>query len=110
MITLEVGGDDRIILVPDEPEGVEWSYAGSGRYDLDVSEGDGVSWSDAEYIPVHYTDRPYYDGSYEVVPKLAGQVLATKGKAMADDVTVDGIPSYRTTNPSGGYTVVIAED
>ena len=48
-----------------------------------------------------------YDGSYEVTPRLYAQSLDTDGKLMEDDVTVYEIPISRTTNPTGGLTVLI---
>ena len=41
------------------------------------------------------TEGQMYEGSYEVTPKAhSEQVLDTKGKLMADDVTVFKIPYY----------------
>lgn len=48
-----------------------------------------------------------YGGPYEVVPRLYAQSLDTDGKLMEDDVTVYEIPVTRTTNPTGGLTVLI---
>ena len=48
-----------------------------------------------------------YDGSYEVTPRVYAQSLDTDGKLMEDDVTVHEIPVTRTTNPTGGLTVLI---
>lgn len=49
----------------------------------------------------------YYDGAYDVTPRLYAQSLDTDGKVMEDDVTVYEIPVTRTTNPTGGLTVLI---
>lgn len=78
--------------------------------DFDVGGADSLWWDMDEYVRIVTTDLPEYGGPYEVTPRLDAQGLATKGMAMADDVTVGGIPSYRTTNAGGGYTVVIAQD
>lgn len=48
-----------------------------------------------------------YGGPYEVTPRLYAQSLDTDGKLMEDDVTVYEIPISRTTNPTGGLTVLI---
>lgn len=48
-----------------------------------------------------------YAGPYEVTPRLYAQSLDTDGKLMEDDVTVFEIPISRTTNPTGGLTVLI---
>lgn len=43
-----------------------------------------------------------YTGEYTVIPKVNDdQILETKEKLMADDVTVFAIPYYETSNVSG---------
>ena len=49
-----------------------------------------------------------YEESYEVTPTTGEQVLPTRQKTMADDLTVHAIPYVETTNESGGWTVSIA--
>lgn len=51
---------------------------------------------------------PYYDGDYNVVPKVTNQVLETKNKSMRDDVTIEEIPYAEVSNPQGGVTATIA--
>lgn len=53
---------------------------------------------------------PVYDGDYAVTPAVEAQTMKTKGKAMADDVTVHGIPVFEVSNASGGSTVFIASE
>lgn len=54
---------------------------------------------------------PPYDGPYTVNPLAYDPVvLETKGCMMRDDVTVNKVPKYETSNPYGGKTVYIAED
>lgn len=48
-----------------------------------------------------------YDGEYEVRPKVEEQSLPTKNKLLSEDVNIEGIPYFETTNESGGYTVII---
>lgn len=50
----------------------------------------------------------HYDGPYTVTPSTQQQTLATTYKTMMQDVTVEEIPYYETSNLSGGYTVIIA--
>ena len=59
------------------------------------------------YVDGHASE---YEGPYVVrhAPFLA-QTLATEGLLMANDVTVEEIPFFKTTNPSGGYTAIIGE-
>lgn len=53
-------------------------------------------------------DFPTYHGPYEVTPTMEKQILGTKQKALLDDITVNKIPIYETSNLSGGTTVYIA--
>ncbi len=78
--------------------------------DFDMAGSYPIEWSASEYIPVVGGDAPEYLGPYEVIPRLSEQVLQTTDKLMRNDVTVEGIPTYRTSNLGGGYTVVIAQD
>lgn len=51
---------------------------------------------------------PVYEGDYQVTPRVDAQVMATRDKRMADDLTVRGIPRYDVSNDVGGVTVSIA--
>ncbi len=51
-----------------------------------------------------------YTGSYTVIPKTDSQVLRTTDKFLTDDITIEKIPFWETSNLSGGKTVYIAED
>lgn len=51
---------------------------------------------------------PQYEGVYEVTPVVGVDLLLeTANKKMTDDLIVNEIPYFETTNPSGGYTVII---
>ena len=58
-----------------------------------------------EIVPIG--DIPAYTGAYDVDPKFTAQKLATNGKKMLDDVTVEAIEVQRVSNTSGGRTVYI---
>ena len=58
-----------------------------------------------EIVPIG--DIPAYTGEYEIDPKFTAQKLATNGKKMLDDVTVEAIEVQRVSNASGGKTVYI---
>ena len=58
-----------------------------------------------EIVPID--DLPAYTGAYDVDPKFTAQKLATNGKKMLDDVTVEAIEVQRVSNTSGGRTVYI---
>lgn len=51
-----------------------------------------------------------YTGDYAVTPKVEQQIMPTKGKLLAKDVTVLPIPFYNVSNTSGGSTVFIAKE
>lgn len=55
-------------------------------------------------------DVEYYTGDYTVTPKVVGQSLATMGKMMSDNVIINKIPYYETSNLSGGNTVFIGKE
>lgn len=50
----------------------------------------------------------WYEGPYEVIPRVIAQSLSTATKGMRRDVTVEAIPYYETSNPSG-TTAIIGE-
>lgn len=77
---------------------------------LRVSDAGGVSFASDSYIPYRTSTYPDYDGPYGVTPRLSAQTLATADRVLRADVEIGGIPSYRTTNVGGGYTVTIAQD
>lgn len=58
-----------------------------------------------EIVPID--DLTAYTGAYDVDPKFEEQKLATNGKKMLDDVTVEAIEVQRVSNTSGGITVYI---
>jgi hypothetical protein len=52
-----------------------------------------------------------YTGEYTVIPDaLEEQILKTANKTLIEDVTVKKIPYHETSNPSGGKTIVIAQE
>lgn len=55
------------------------------------------------------THRSYYNGSYEVIPKVDSQTLETKEKIMADDLEISSIPYFETSNQYG-YTIYIGTE
>lgn len=57
--------------------------------------------------PIYITAEPY-TGTYEVVPDVhQAQVLDTANKLLSNNIKVHKIPQYETSNPSGGYTLII---
>ena len=52
----------------------------------------------------------YYEGAYEVTPKIEMQQLETKQKFLTDDIKIGGIPFFNVSNTSGGSTVYIGKE
>ena len=60
-------------------------------------------------LPVLQYTEDDYTGDYFIVPLAQQQtLLQTKGKRLHDNVVVDKIPFYQTSNLSGGYTAIIS--
>ena len=78
------------------------------RNRLDVWEADGVVSLGVEQVRVvRESLYPDYAGETTVTPATAAQKLATRDTVLRDDVTVEAIPYFTTTNLSGGYTAII---
>ena len=74
------------------------------RFREDVDEIKvGFSTVDIRYL----TDMPWYEGPYEVTPKITDQTLPTAQKAMNYDVHILEIPYSTVSNNSGGLTATI---
>jgi len=50
---------------------------------------------------------PIYTGATTIIPTASNQVLPTEKKSVLEDITVTAVPTYETSNPSGGYTFTI---
>jgi len=50
---------------------------------------------------------PMYEGPYDATPTVDGLTLATKGRSMSKDVSIEPIPIGSVSNDSGGRTVTI---
>ncbi len=44
---------------------------------------------------------PYYEGSYDITPKVIPQKMGTKNRAMREDVLIRQIPCEAVSNGSG---------
>lgn len=56
-------------------------------------------------------DIEAYTGSYEVTPMAYSvQSLDTSGKVLSEDIVVNEVPYYQTSNSSGGVTSYIAKE
>ena len=61
----------------------------------------------ADQARVVHDSPPDYEGETRVTPRTEPQTLKTENRALRADVTVEAIPFFKTTNPSGGYTAII---
>ena len=83
---------------------------------LDVNENKQEIPLDVDIVVTGGGHFPWYDGgggggdAYTVTPQIDEQVLPTKNKSMAEDLTIEAIPYSEVPNPSGGQTVCIAFD
>ena len=87
-------------------------------YDVEVTEDNGFTVtinkeSDIEMDCETAIIQGYgadYEGSYTAIPKAHSQtILPTNGKTLADNITVQQIPFFETSNPNG-KTVYIANE
>ena len=53
-------------------------------------------------------DAQIYTDDYEVTPKTYSQTLDTANKLLRDDITINEIPYFETSNEEDGITVYIA--
>lgn len=77
---------------------------------LTVDEGQKSVSLGTKEVRVVYVDSsgfPQYAGVTDVTPTTATQTLPTRQTMVMQDITVQPIPYYETTNSSGGYTVNI---
>lgn len=69
---------------------------------------DGIIELSVEQVRVvRESGYPDYRGETHVRPNTAAQTLETRDTVLRDDVTIEAIPFYTTTNISGGYTAII---
>lgn len=75
----------------------------SGR----ISAGSVHDLEKVETATITIIEGTPYEGETDVIPKTIAQMLPTKDTLVKTDITVEAIPYYTTTNPSGGYTAII---
>lgn len=51
-----------------------------------------------------------YEGEYVITPRVEAQTMPTAQKYMAQDVQIEGIPFFETSNTSGGKTAYIGKE
>lgn len=52
---------------------------------------------------------PKYEGNYSITPAIEEQVIETQNKLLNQNMHINAIPYYETTNADGGITVIIGE-
>ena len=81
----------------------------SAKVEFDSGSKMDVGFGQAQPVP-EYVGGTIYDGEYEITPRVTAQTMSTRDKVMLDDVTIQAIPVYETSNNSGGTTVYIAKE
>jgi len=56
--------------------------------------------------PTTYGQAESYTGDYDITPQAEEQTFSTKGRRMKDDLTIEAIPYFETSNEYG-TTVII---
>lgn len=51
-----------------------------------------------------------YEGEYVIIPRVEAQTMPTAQKYMVQDVQIQGIPIFETSNNSGGETAYIGTE
>lgn len=70
------------------------------------SELSGVVNIGGEFMP----DPDWYEGAYEITPKITSQTLPTKEQTMKEDIVIKSIPYAEVTNLANGKTVTIGDE
>lgn len=76
---------------------------------FELSEEDLSFGVDFGVIVEKDINHEYYDGSYDVTPKVQSQTLKTANKVCKKDISVQEIPKYDVSN-SKGTTVYIGSE
>ena len=103
----EPGGSEEL---QEQVELLKTEKADSLVYDPDTQKlqltAKGVRIGDAVTIQLHS-----YEDTYEVTPGIYEEVtLATKNKAMKEDVVVHKVPQYEVSNEAGGTTLIMGDE
>lgn len=67
-------------------------------------------WTDADQqtiVQEVLDELPQYSGAYTITPDWQAQTLSTAGKLLSEDVQVQEIQTWETSNESGGTTYII---
>ena len=81
-------------------------------FDVEFAASDTIFDIGVENLQViTVSDLPPYEGAYTVDPLAkSATVLPTKGKSMADNITVNKIRQLEVSNTAGGNSLIIGED
>lgn len=87
---------------------ISFSIEEDEAIEFDLFDVDDLDYADDEYIKQLASEYPDYEGQYEVTPDMDGEQLETSNRLLRNNVVVNPIPYSKVTNPSGGYTAIIA--
>ena len=80
------------------------------RVSLTIADNQQVvnlATEEVRVVPSDGSLYPVYDGATSVTPMTTAQTLQTRQTLVMDNISVQAIPYYETTNVSGGYTAII---
>lgn len=84
------------------------------RKNIPVTFGENTKRLIADFGEVHTATKlvggELYEGEYIITPKVTEQIIPTKEKVLAEDMTIKSIPYFDVSNNSGGNTVYIASE
>lgn len=99
------------ILRVKDPKTGEWNAIPAIQGEAGKTPVKGVDyWTEEdkqEIVQDVLSNIPQYEGSFEITPAVEAQTLETGGKTMANDLEINPIPFYETSNSSGGNTAII---
>lgn len=72
-----------------------------GTISIPTKEDDAPKMDGTITVPKIVTNADKYTGSYTVVPSNHSQTLETRNRVMTDNLTIDEIPYFSTSNESG---------
>ena len=88
-------------------DSLEFTLQSEQGLTFDLDRGGVIDLSYNLVTPTVIDAQIYTDG-YEVTPKTYSQTLDTANKLLRDDITINEIPYFETSNEEDGITVYIA--
>lgn len=97
--------DTIVVYRGGEPQTLDLEYVENGEYIITPDEGYLLEQVN---INVNVPTGEEYGGEYTIIPSIEEQSMNTKDKLLKENVTIEPIPYYETSNESG-KTVYIGD-